>query len=233
MIGMVMKSTGGRFLGCGLFFFGSIYSTCLIALLLGGDTFELAHLTASATLMGIVAIMLVVGVVVMLLAASYASRERYEQQQRQRKRRETLEQIRRRLEQRGPWSDEVACESVPIEARPFFLNVQGAVADFFGCRPESLRASDSLENDYEFRRLGWATLDYHVIDRLLGGSDWMDPYLVYQPAQGTLADLAEHVRKFLDARSAVSAEPTTEITEATESTSDGDAAQGGGSSSSL
>ena len=224
-----MKSTGVRFLGCGLFFFGSIYATCLIALLLGGDTFELAHLTASCALMGVAMASLVVGFVVMLFAASYASRERHEQRQRT----AVLEQIRGRLEQRGPWSDEVACESVPIEARPFFLNVRGAVADFFGCRPESLRASDSLENDYEFRRLGWATLDYHVIDRLLGGSDWMDPYLVYQPAQGTLADLAEHVRKFLDTRSEGHFEPATEIREATENTSDGDAAHGEGSSSSL
>ncbi len=176
--------TGRWSVGCAVLLAGSLFFACFFPLLVAGDTIATAFNTAAS-----------VAGITLGGAAMFALLEARDE----RRRRKRLIEIRSRLEQRGPVSDDVACESVPEDARPQFLKVRAAAADFLGCPPEWLRAGDSLQTEYRTHELGSVDLEWHVVERLLEGRELSDPDRVRDnPVQGTLADLAEYVRKILD-----------------------------------
>lgn len=196
MVAGTKRSYGIRLLGCGLVFFGSIYCTCLISMLVAGDSVHMALLMAQMTTASSMGVSVIVGLVIWLFAASHASRQRYER----RKWLRLIEQIRSGVQQRGQVSDDLACESVPIESRPFFLEVRAAVADFFGCPAACLRGNDSLETDYQSRKVPWWYVENHVIERLVAGPALIHPSRSGQRATATLADFAESLGMRLEAR---------------------------------
>lgn len=167
-----------------MLFAGSLFFVCFFVFLVAGDTIGDALMTAGAAA-GI-------GLAGAAMFAVLGARD-------ERQRQKFLAAIRTRLEQRGTVSDEAACESIPIESRPLFLKVRAAVADYLGCPPEWLRASDSLPDDYQSLTLGWGDLELHVFERLLESGGFIDPDRIRDnPVEGTLADLTEHVRTILD-----------------------------------
>lgn len=178
--------TGRWSIGCAVMFAGFLFLVCLFLLLFAGDTIGDA-LMASAAAAGL-------GLAGAGMFGLLEYRDR-------RQRRRTLAAVRRRLESRGEARDNQACEPVPIEARPFFLEVRTAVAEFLECPPEWLRATDSLQADYRAAEFGWVELEWHVFERMREklGYEFIDEDLISdKPVEGTLADLAEHVRELLD-----------------------------------
>ena len=166
-------------------FAGILFFASLFLLLFAGDTIGDA-LTAAGAVAGIG-----------LAGAGMFSLLQYRDR---RQRRRTLAAVRSRLELRGTISDDHACKSVPVDARPFFLAVRAAVAEFLDCPPEWLRATDSLQSDYRAAEFGWVELEWHVFERMREklGHEFIEEDLIRDKAvEGTLADLAEHVRDLL------------------------------------
>lgn len=173
--------------GCAVMFAGGLFFVSLFVMLFAGDTVGVA-LQCSGGVAGLG----LAGATMFGLLGYWDLRQRQQ----------TMAAVRSRLEPRGAVTDEQACESVPIEGRPFFLQVRTAVAEFLGCPPEWLRASDLLEEDYRSGDFGWVELEWHVFERIrenLGYEFIAEDLINDQAVVGTLADLAEHLRAIFDA----------------------------------
>ena len=178
--------TGRWSVGCAVVFAGFLFLASLWILLFAGDPIGEALLGS-----GVVAAIALVGAGLFGLLG-------YRDQLR---RRRILAEVRSRLEAREGASDDEACRPVPVEARPFFLEVRSAVSEFFECPPEWLRANDSLEADYRSAELGSVELEWHVFERMrkkLGYGFIHEDLIRDKAAEGTLADLAEYVRELFD-----------------------------------
>ena len=179
--------TGRWSVGCAVLFAGALFFASLFVMLFVGDTIGEA-ITAS----GVVAAIGLAGSALFGLIGYRNLRQR----------RRTLAAVRSRLEARGAVSEERACGSIPASARPFFLQVRGAVAGFLECPPEWLQASDELEADYRSADFGWVELEWHVFERIrksLGYESIEEDLIRDRAVKGTLADLALHLQQIFDA----------------------------------